>query len=461
MNYHWKELVPVDRYVVRSNGLLHEYNRKILTLLYQPLIGARAFSFYMTLWSELEQNRLWGKESTHHFLMTIMQMPLSEIYQERLKLEGIGLLNTFIMEKEDPKKFIYELQPPLSPKSFFDDGVLNVYLYNRVGKKRYQYLKDFFLDEKLSEDAKDITRSFNEVFQSLHMSELISNTPHDEENPALEVVEIVEPSSVQIQEKEFDFELFFAGLSENLVPKKSITSQVKDAIKKLAYIYGIDPIEMKNIVIDAMDVNETINIEELRKSARDWYQIEYGNELPTLAEKVQPLPYRSTKLDDMDEKEKQLIKQLESLSPLQFLIDISGGIEPTVQDLKIIEDVMFKQKLLPGVVNVLIYYVMLKTDMKLSKGYVEKIASHWARKGIKTVRTAMDLAKKEHRQYQEWAKGKETKPAPKRIVRQEKLPEWLKDYEQQQEEEKVDIQDFELEKRKLEERIRKYKNKQS
>lgn len=460
MNYHWKELVPVDRYIVKSNGLLHEYNRKILTLLYQPLIGSKAFSLYMTFWSELEQNRLWGNESTHHFLMTIMQMPLNEIYQERLKLEGIGLLNTYLMEDEDPKKYIYELQPPLSPKSFFDDGVLNVYLYNRVGKNRYQYLRDFFLDEKIGEEAKNVTRTFNEVFQSLHMSELVLNTPHDMENPDGDFIENIEPSSIQIQDEEFDFELFFAGLSENLVPKKAINSQVKDAIKKLSYIYGIDPIEMKNLVIDAMGQNEEIIIEELRRKARDWYQIEYGSELPTLVEKVQPLPYRSTNLEEMDEKDKHLIQQLESLSPLQFLIDISGGIEPSVQDLKIIEDVMFKQKLLPGVVNVLIYYVMLKTDMKFSKGYVEKIASHWARKGIKTVKDAVQVAKKEHRQYQEWAKTKEMKSFKKRIVRQEKLPAWLKEYEQS-EEEKVDVQDFEVEKKKLEERIRKYKNKQT
>ncbi len=62
---------------------------------------------------------------------------------------------------------------------------------------------------------------------------------------------------------------------------------------------------------------------------------------------------------------------------------------------------MIKHKLPPGVVNVLIDFVMLKTDMKFTKGYVEKIAGHWARKQIKTVKEAMELAKKEHRTYLE------------------------------------------------------------
>ena len=40
---------------------------------------------------------------------------------------------------------------------------------------------------------------------------------------------------------------------------------------------------------------------------------------------------------------------------------------------------MIKYKLPPGVVNVLIEVAMRKTDMKFTKGFVESIASHWAR----------------------------------------------------------------------------------
>ncbi len=68
---------------------------------------------------------------------------------------------------------------------------------------------------------------------------------------------------------------------------------------------------------------------------------------------------------------------------------------------------MMNQKLTPGVVNVLIYYVMLRSDMKLAKTYVEKIAGHWARKKVGTVAEAMALAKEENRQYQEWAETEE------------------------------------------------------
>ena len=58
---------------------------------------------------------------------------------------------------------------------------------------------------------------------------------------------------------------------------------------------------------------------------------------------------------------------------------------------------MTKQKLKPGVVNVLIDYVLKINNKKLTKNFVEAIASQWARLKIETVEDAMKQAKKEHK----------------------------------------------------------------
>ncbi|MED3562599.1 DnaD domain protein, partial [Bacillus xiapuensis] len=100
----------------------------------------------------------------------------------------------------------------------------------------------------------------------------------------------------------------------------------------------------------------------------------------------------------------------------------------STSDLDIIEEVMFKQKLLPGVMNVLIQFVLLKTDMKFTKGYVEKIASHWARKQVKTVKEAMDLAKKENSTYLGWREPSKTgKTSKQKPIRTEVLPDWFEE----------------------------------
>lgn len=466
MKQHWQELIPVDHYIVRSHTMLQDYDRKLLTLLYQPLLGVKSFSLYMTLWSELEQCTLWGEESTHHSLMGIMQCSLKEIFHERLKLEGIGLLKTYVKNGDETRLFIYELQAPLTPRQFFTDGVLNIYLYNRIGKKKYHKLKRFFTDKEIDlEEFTSVTSSFNEVFQSIRPAKMLANM-NDETmediklEQGMEYIGAEQSSALQLTDEVFDFELFFSGLS-GMIPKRSITNKVRDTISKLAFLYGIKPLDMQKIVMSAIDANDTINIEVLRKEARDWYSLEQGQTLPSLTERVQPTPYRTMENKKPTTKEEELIMILERISPKQLLIDISGGATPTLADLQIIENVIFQQKLHPGVVNVLIYYVMLRTDMKLSKPYVEKIASHWARKNIKTVSEAMELAIQEHRQYQTWAETKKGKSTKQKVIRRELLPEWLQDNGKQEtkKQEQAQQSDIDEMKKELEKELKKYQKK--
>lgn len=455
----WMELLPIDRYKVSARGLLSNYDRKVLTMLYQPLIGSKAFSLYMTLWGELEQDRLFGKENTHHSIMVTMQMQLPDIYEERIKLEAIGLLNVYVKKEKDIRMFIYELQPPLMPKQFFDDIVLSIFLYNRLSKAKYNQVKQYFLEEEFDfASYENATRSFNDVFGSFNPGQ-VEHAKEELLIPGATVMPSRAEGNVpQIWNDFFDFSLFVEGLSA-LVPRKVITDQVRECVIILAYVYGIDPLSMQNIVLGAVTEHNTIDMERLRKGARDWYQFENGQALPKFSERTQPLHARTMKEKEPTTQEEMLIKQLEEISPRELLKEISGGAEPTKADLQIIEDVMLNQKLTPGVVNVLIYYVMLRSDMKLAKSYVEKIAGHWGRKKITTVTEAMGLAKEENRQYQEWAETKKKGKTTKKTVRKELVPDWLKEQTEDSEpshrsEEQGNLEE---ERKKLEEELKKYK----
>ncbi|WP_020062437.1 replication initiation and membrane attachment family protein [Bacillus sp. 123MFChir2] len=455
----WMELLPIDRYKVSARGLLSNYDRKVLTMLYQPLIGSKAFSLYMTLWGELEQDRLFGKENTHHSIMVTMQMQLPDIYEERLKLEAIGLLNVYVKKEKDIRMFIYELQPPLMPKQFFDDIVLSIFLYNRLSKAKYNQVKQYFLEEEFDfVSYENVTRSFNDVFGSFNPGQ-VEHVKEELFIPNRAVMPSRAEGNVpQIWNDFFDFSLFVEGLSA-LVPRKAITDQMRECVIILAYVYGIDPLSMQNIVLGAVTEHNTIDMERLRKGARDWYQFENGQALPKFSERAQPLHARTMKEKEPTTQEEMLIKQLEEISPRELLKEISGGAEPTKADLQIIEDVMLKQKLTPGVVNVLIYYVMLRSDMKLAKSYVEKIAGHWARKKITTVMEAIGLAKEENRQYQEWAEIKKKGKTTKKTVRKELVPDWLKEQTEDSEPSHRSEEQGKLEeeRKKLEEELKKYK----
>lgn len=437
MSAHWKSVLPVDRYIVRLNGLLHDHDRKIITRLYQPLIGAAAYSLYMTFWGETNEDRLWGEPATHHSLMTTTQMNLKTIYEQRKKLEGLGLLKTFLKEGEEFRTYLYELEPPLDPDSFFNDEVLPVYLYNRVGKAKFTTLKKAFSVKSIDfSQFRQETASFNEVFSSVQQSELkakkeTSEAIHSEEES--EWMQRHSPDGLPFSSKPFDFDLMMRHLSGLIIPKEAITDQVRDAVLKLAFVYNIGPVEMcKRLERAYVDRGGHLELDALRKEVGDWYAFENGNRLPSLSFRIQPLKYQTAAGCEPQTEEEKIIRAFETYSPAELLEQIAGGAKPALSDLRAIEGIMFDQKLAPGVVNVLIDYVTSTNDMKLNRSYIEKIASHWARKKVKTVAEAMSLARSEHQKYQNWANPKKAKSnagkgksrTPKR---REPLPKWMTD----------------------------------
>ena len=226
MNQLWNHIQPVDRYQVSLNGILHDLDRKVISLLYQPLIGAGCFSLYMTLWSEVEENRLSSEEWTHYHLMNFLSLNLREIYEFRIKLEGMGLLKTFVQKAGEERIFIYELQPPLSPEQFFTDGMLNVFLYRKLGKAHFSRLKKYFSDiSPVTHEFQEITCSFQDVFATqAGGTNIFMDEEGQNESQVMSDHEYFarrETSSIKIENTHFDFELLRAGLHEMILPQKA------------------------------------------------------------------------------------------------------------------------------------------------------------------------------------------------------------------------------------------------
>ncbi|MFC7393688.1 replication initiation and membrane attachment family protein [Scopulibacillus cellulosilyticus] len=430
MQNYWKELLPADRYQVRVNGLIHPYDQKIINYLYQPLIGPRAVSLYTSLWHEIDEMSFFGDLCSHHQLMVRMNCPLDLLLDDRKKLEAIGLLKVYKKKDNEQTEFIYELQPPLTPKQFFTDGLLNIYLYNRIGQKDFIRLKKIFVQEQVDrKQFEDITVSFSDVFQSVHPSELRINK--DEVsliNDQYEWVDRKNPTAPSVT-SEFDFQALYHQLSDVIISKEAFTSEVKDAVVKLAFVYQLTPGQMSRVIQEAFLHTGVIDIQELRKQVRNFYRIESGDQLPALSYRTQPAALQEMANRTPQNEEEQAIQAFEQLSPYEVLEQVGQGGKPAAADLKIAEEILFEQKLNPGVVNVLIHYVMVTSDQKLVKSYVEKIAAHWARKQVRTVREAMALARSEHKKYQQWSQTKNKKQSQKtrKNDHQERLPKWMTD----------------------------------
>ena len=159
-------LLPADTYIVVNKTVLHEEDRRLLTMLYQPIIGYTAVSLYFTLIDDLEEFNRLSDELNHHHLMSIMQLRLEDIMIAREKLEAVGLIKTYL-KKGSVNSYVYLLYSPISANEFFNHPILNIVLYNNIGKKEYDKRQEMFKVQRVRlTDYEDISHKFNEVFKS-------------------------------------------------------------------------------------------------------------------------------------------------------------------------------------------------------------------------------------------------------------------------------------------------------
>ncbi|WP_026690626.1 replication initiation and membrane attachment family protein [Alteribacter aurantiacus] len=423
---HWKELLPIDRYCVQMKDKLHDTDRDTLTLLYQPLIGSLAYSLYLTLWTEAEYGM--GEEKQHQSLMVLTGRPLNELFSERKKLEAIGLMSTYRKKDVDEAVYIYDLKKPLTPDGFFRDGMLSVFLYNRLGKEQYRKIRNRFTLERQDLDGtENVTRSFDDVFQSLHQSEMISYQEGLNVDHLSFRGEEEKGKAYDLKGKDFDFDLMLANLPPFINKQALEKEPIKRTITQLAFVYKVEPIEMSKFIQDTMIHDDQLDSEELRKLIQRRYRMIYSQDPPSLALRKQPEHLVSQK-DTPTTEEEKMIHYYETTSPMELLENRSEGAKVPPADMKIVENLMLDYHLQPGVVNVLIDYILMVNDMKLTKGFADKIAGQWSRKNIKTVKQAMGLAKQEHKNRREVAEkqnyGGKRQTAGKQ-VRKERLPKWL------------------------------------
>ncbi len=451
MTTSWKHLLPTDTFIVKVNGILHEFDKKVLTLLYQPIIGASAYSLYMTLWGMLNVKSYVTKPHSHHYLMLMSSQTLPDIYHDRLKLEGLGLLHVYQKKDEEKRVFIYELCPPLSPQAFFKEEWLAAYLFNRLGKTQFQMIKRQFQMHKIPKDGyEDITKSFPEVFTNVMESELVlsDDTKAIMEDERYELVDRVEPGVEYEEESFFHLDLCLEMIPDVIVPKEWLTEEIRDSIWKLATIYHLNEQQMSEMIQQVCLHQESFPIDLLRTEIAAWYQINIQEKLPFLTLRHQPENLKEMKKEEVVTQKQKIVHQFETLSPYDVLRSYANGGKPALVDLKLIETIMFEQKLTPGVVNVLIDYVLKTNDGKLPGPLVTKIAAHWSRKKIKTVQEAIDFAQQEHNKSKKWQKNSNM-PSVKKGRKVEKMGDWMSEKDTE-----VDEETWKQQKQLLEERIK-------
>jgi len=397
-------ILPADSYIVINKSLLNDNDRLVLTMLYQPIVGSNAISLYFTLWADLNKTEIMSNEYTHHHLMSTMCLKLDDISSARKKLEAVGLLKTFF-KNASINNYVYELYSPYTPSEFFSNPILSSALLSSVGKKEYQDLVSYYKIPKVNmNEFEDITMHFSDIYK------MGNNLLEDITQKGIKKKDKLE---VMVDDV-VDFDFIISSMPKGICNEKIFNSSTKKLINRLAYLYNFDDTTLVGLIKDSLNEKGMISESEFKKNCKNFYSFE-NNSHPKLIYKVKN-DVKEDKKDLKNIKDK-LIECFECTTPYDFLRAKYGGSKPTNKDINLIEGLLVDQELNPGVINVLIDYVLRTNDNKLNRNLVEAIASQWKLSNINSVVDAMKQAEKEYRKINIAKEKKEKKEG-------QKLPSW-------------------------------------
>ena len=230
-----------DYYEIRVASLITNLDRDSLLELYQPIIGARAASLYLTL-STQKKSPDGGSMFKTDQLLRNMQLTSAEFITARHYLEAVGLIRTYEADQEDVRCYIYVIYSPKSPKAFFEDVLFSGLLIQSVGEKEAKKLANKWkVNLTIPEEYHEVSASFVDVY----------NLNYDDPSFRKDFGSQILGRDHGRAQLTFSYDLFFSyikdGSSINIdVFKKKDMKE----IARLATLFGIDEKWMAQIIID-------------------------------------------------------------------------------------------------------------------------------------------------------------------------------------------------------------------
>lgn len=388
-----------DRFKVLLGSMLASYDKDILVMLYQPLIGHVAISLYFTLWGEFKKSS-YKEIFTHDELCVDMGIDIDSVLEGRRKLEAIGLLETY--KEIQPSNIIlytYKMFAPKCPKDFFDDIILKGLLVSKIGEKRTVELS-LILNTK--EDnlikSENITAKFKDVYElpNLYSSDVNVTLLDTRGRKSLEIA------------KSFSKGEFISEISSrNHLNVNSLTDDDIDEVSRIATLFGFNLLTICDLVESLYDPN---NIPHLDYDLLYQRSLEFSKN----ASLVIDSKTREQKNYNSNDELSLLLNLMESTSPLEYLKLKQGMTNPSPSDVNIINMLSRDYKLHNSVINALIDYTLKTQNNTLPRAYIEKVASSLKRENVETAFATINYLDRSRRRKKK-SEEKINKPEDKEI----------------------------------------------
>ncbi|WP_099974996.1 DnaD domain protein [Lactobacillus terrae] len=383
-NNNSSKLTPMTGYWCLKNGELSDYNQRVFTDLYLPLVGAEALAIYLLLIQKTTDKRIVTERSNHAELLSLLDIDLKSFQNARIKLEATGLIKNYRKYDELGEYYIYDLYLPLNPSDFFRDDLLSIFLYEKIGQSLFNNLvKKYSVNRDILNDAKDQTSKFLDVFR-LNSEDLI-DTPNDV-SIAQNSMQSTPTKSIELNsQKNLDFDLIIDRASQLYRIEKEDINLNKDLIENLATFYDLDEIVIIDLLGRTMDIiTNKIDPSQLKNMVQQRFEQRVNIQTNEVTETTSQLNSNFNRDDQL------LIKQAKELAPAEFLASEkqkTGGFTGTVES-RALRNLAMNTSLSPSVINILTHY-SLQQNTTLSLPLMETIANDWQQNNIKTPEDAL------------------------------------------------------------------------
>lgn len=352
---------PIDDFLFLKHNRV-SYDSTTLIQLYYPIMGSDALAVYEYLVAFFDNG-----VHTHKFseLLNHLQFGMKRLEEALVMLTALDLLVLY----QTRDSYILKIKPALGNETFLADPVYRRLLELRIGEIAVSEL-----EVSIPENARDISKTFSDVFNS----EIQNQPKSSKTDPTFDLV-----SFQRLMTRD--------GLSFSENEKMDVIGLYAFADK-----YKMNWFEVYGLANETA-INRKISLKRME------------------AKKQQPS--QSQVNGDFTNSELVVIQQAKSLSALDFLKVIKSSRKAVVTkaERNLLED-LAQMSFLDEVINILVLYTFNKTkSANLSKPYLMTLANDFSYRGIGTAEAAVVAL----RHSPEIQKKNAAKP-----IKKSNVPEW-------------------------------------
>lgn len=367
------ELKDKDTYRIEIIDNINFNGLTSLVSLYQPIIGRDALDFYLTICIEgANQKSL----ENHQRLSKIMNLDIPAMERARKKCEQFYLLRTYHKLDNDKSTYIYVINPPLSVQAFIKHDLYSRLLLKVLGQKQYELtITKVSRQETTKNGFEDISDQFDK--------NLLANWDVENEVQFTKVQPSFNFTDHEKLNINFNYEELFDTTSTLVFPVEARTKENLQIIGEYATLYGLSANKVRVLIGRCMDLpTSTLDVDKFKK----------------LCSTQNPDAIVTSKDPYM-------------LPPVSFLQARQNGVPVASVDRRLLEYLNLELKLPAEVVNVLVDYVLSINQNRLTKRFVEAVATTWIRENVTTKDQAIAQTKKSPVNRQTNSKKKDVLPA--------------------------------------------------